>query len=169
MESVLTNRVNEGQKKVFILEGLRSPFVKAGKEFANIHPNLLAAHNIRELLYKLEFQGKEIEEVILGNGFTLPDATNIARIAALKAGLPKSLSATTISRNCASSIESLATGLAKIQAGFYHSALVGGVESMSQAPFLLKKELAQSIQSLLLSKTLKRKIKSLRSTSFKIK
>ena len=159
----MTNIELKEQKKVFILDGIRSPFVKAGKEFENIHPSLLASHNIREFLYKMDFQGSEIEEVILGNGFTLPDAGNIARIASLQAGLPKSLSATTTLRNCASSMESFATGVAKIKAGFYNSALVGGVESMSQTPFILKQKLTQSIQYFLQSKKLKQKLKSLSS------
>lgn len=157
----MTDAKEEIQKKVFIIDGLRSPFVKAGKEFSNIHPCLLATHNIREFLYKMEFQGEEIDEVLLGNGFILPDASNIARIASLRAGLPQSISATTTLRNCASSMESFATGLSKIQAGFYNSALVGGVESMSQIPLLFKHSFAQSLQQFFSSKNLKQKVKSL--------
>ena len=65
----------ESQKKVFIVEGLRTPFTKSGKEFNHLHPSVLATHNLREFLHKMEFQGKEIEEVIMGNSFTLPDST----------------------------------------------------------------------------------------------
>ena len=152
--------LNIEQKKVFILDGLRSPFVRAGKEFKNLHPCCLATYNIKEFLYKMNFQGDEFEEVILGNSFILPDSSNIARIASLRAGLPQSLSATTTLRNCASSMESFATAVAKIQAGFYSSALVGGVESMSQAPLLFKEKLIQSLQRFLQSKNLKQKLKS---------
>ena len=151
------------QKKVFVVDGLRSPFTKSGKEFDLIHPSTLASQNLREFLYKMDFCGNEIEEVILGNGFTLPDSSNIARVAALQAGLPNSISATTTLRNCASSMESFVTGMAKIQAGLYNNAIVGGVESMSQIPFLFSRKLSQTIQQLILSKTLKQKLKALRS------
>ena len=147
-------------KKVFVVEGLRTPFTKAGKEFAHLHPSTLAAQNLKELLYKMEFKGKEVEEVILGNGFTLPDSINIARVAALRAGFPKEVSAATTLRNCASSMESFVTGMAKIQAGLFDSVIVGGVESMSTVPFLFQPKLAQMIQKLMLSKAWTQKIKS---------
>ena len=151
------------QKKVFIVDGLRSPFVKSGKELDGLHPSLLSAYNIRELVYKWNLQGEDIEEVLLGNGFTLPDSANIARLASLQAGLPKSISAATILRNCASSLESFAVGLAKIQSQHYHSALVGGVESMSNAPVVLKKSVFQKLKAFLFSKSLKQKLKVIRS------
>ena len=153
--------MSESKKKVFVVEGLRTPFTKAGKEFDSIHPTILAAHNIREFLYKMDFQGDEIDEVILGNGFTLPDSFNIARVAALQAGMPVGISATTTLRNCASSMESFVTGMAKIQAGLYDSALVGGVESMSHVPLLLRKNLQKIIQHLMYAKTLKQKLRSI--------
>lgn len=150
-------------QKVCIIDGLRTPFVKAGKEFDQEHPATLAANNIKEFLYKMEFQGNEVEEVIFGNGFSLPDASNIARVAALQAGLPKEVSATSTLRNCASSMESFVTGQAKIQAGIYNSLIAGGVESMSYAPLLLKQELKQTFQQVLQAKDLKQKIKALSS------
>ena len=132
--------MSKAKEKVFVIEGLRTPFTKAGKEFEHLHPNVLAAHNIREFLYKMDFKGGEIDEVILGNGLTLPDSFNIARVAALQAGMPEKISAMTVLRNCASSMESFVTGMAKIQAGFYNSVLVGGVESMSHVPLLFNKK-----------------------------
>lgn len=151
----------EPLKKVFVVDGLRTPFVKAGKEFENIHPAVLATRNIQELLYKMDFQGSEIEELILGNGFTLPDSSNIARVAALQAGLPQKVSAVTTQRNCASSMESFVTGTAKIQSSLYNSVLAGGVESMTYAPLLFKQKFNQSLQKLMTSKTLQQKIKSI--------
>ena len=154
------------QAKVFLIDGLRSPFVKAGREFARIHPADLAARNIKELLLKQELTGGEINELILGNGWTLPDSLNIARVAALRAGLPKEISAFTVLRNCASSMESLVTGTAKIQAGLYDSVLAGGVESMSSTPFLFNDGLKSVFTKFLLSKTKRQKLKSLFSLRF---
>ena len=159
--------MSETKKNTYIIEGLRTPFVKAGKEFNNLHPAALAAHNLREFLYKMDFKGQEIEEVILGNAFTLPDSSNIARVVALQAGLPKEVSATTTLRNCASSMESFVTGMAKIQAGLYNNAIVGGVESMSNVPFLFSRKLSQIIQRFSLSKTFKQKLKTISSIQWK--
>lgn len=160
------SKMPASQKKIFIIDGLRTPFVRSGKEFENLHPAVLATHNLREFLYKMEFKGREIEEVILGNTLTLPDASNIARVAALQAGLPKEISATTTLRNCASSLESFVSGVAKIQAGFYNNAIVGGVESMSYFPLLFSQKLSRVIQHFMLSKTFKQKLKNISSVRF---
>ena len=149
------------QRKVFLIEGLRSPFVKAGRELARIHPADLSAQNIKELLLKLALKGDEIDELILGNGWTLPDSLNIARVSALRAGLPKEISAFTVLRNCASSMESFVTAGAKIQAGLYESALAGGVESMSLTPFLFSEGLKSVFTRFFMSKTKWGKLKSL--------
>ena len=148
-------------RKVFVVEGLRTPFVKAGKEFSQLHPKNLAISNLKELLYKMNFTGGEIEELLLGNSSILTDAPNIARVVALHAGLPQKSSATTIVKNCASSMESFAISCNKIQAGLYHSMIAGGVESMSYFPFLLSKNLSQKVKSFLLSKKGIKKLKIL--------
>ena len=80
-------------RKVVIVGGLRTPFVKANKEFAATHPVDLAAKNIKEFLFRSSLKAKEIDEVILGNVANLPETANIARVAALKAGFPNSISA----------------------------------------------------------------------------
>ena len=148
-------------KKVFIVEGLRTPFVKAGKEWANIHPKTLAISNLKELIYKMNFKGDEIEEVILGNSSILIDSPNIARITALQAGLSQKTSATTIVKNCASSMESFVISLNKIQTGLYQSLITGGMESMSYFPFFLSHSFSQKIKSFLLAKKLRNKGKVL--------
>ena len=148
-------------KKVFVVEGLRTAFVKAGKEWADLHPKTLSLSNLKELLYKINFKGGEIEEVILGNSSTLIDAPNIARITALQAGLPQKVSATTIVKNCASSLESFIISLNKIQTGLYQSIITGGMESMSYFPFFLSHSLSQKVKSFLLAKKLKDKGKAL--------
>ncbi|MDE0092833.1 MAG: thiolase family protein [Oligoflexia bacterium] len=141
-------------KTVFIVEGLRTPFVKAGKEFADLHPKILATTNLKEFLYKMSFTGDEVEEVILGNSSILTDAPNIARVAVLQAGLHKKTSATTVIKNCASSMESFVIGLNKIQTGLYQSMITGGMESMSYIPFSLPYLFSQKIKNLMLSKKL---------------
>ena len=158
-------------KKAFIVDGLRTPIVKSGKEFSDLHPKTLAVTNLKEFLYKLDFRGDEVEEFILGNSSILTDAPNIARTVALQAGLHKKTSATTVVKNCASSMESLAISLNKIQTGLYQSMIAGGVESMSYIPFFLPYKFSQKLKSFMLAKKLIEKgkvILKLKKTDLKI-
>lgn len=148
-------------QKVVIVEGLRTPFVKANKEFASLHPVKLAAENIKEFLLRSSIKGEDIDEVILGNVATLSDSVNIARVAALKAGLPKSIPAVTVNRNCASSLESIVQGTAKIQAGMMNTVLAGGVESMSHTPLYFSASLEKFVLHLFSKKSSISKFKSL--------
>ncbi|MGI9549489.1 MAG: thiolase family protein [Bdellovibrionales bacterium] len=153
-------------KKIVIVQGLRTPFAKAGKELKNLHPSDLGAYNLKKLLLRLDFPQKEIEEVLIGNVANLPDAANIARVIALKSGLDKSISASTVHRNCASSLESLTVGFAKIKAGMMDTVIAGGVESMSQIPLLFSSSLTAMLTKIMTAKTLQQKLKSLTSLRF---
>ena len=104
-------------------------------ELQGFHPADLAFQNLKEFLFRFPLPATEIDEINIGNVANLPDAANVARVAALRAGLVQ-VPAFTVHRNCASSLESIATGAAKIQADQVHTVIAGGVESMSQAPFL---------------------------------
>ena len=148
-------------RKVVITSGLRTPFVKANKEFASIHPADLAAKNLREFLFQSDLKGEEIDEVILGNVANLTDAINIARVALLRAGFPKKIPAVTVHRNCASSLESIIQGTAKIKAKMADIILAGGVESMSCVPLLFNSFLHDFTLKLMGSKKLSSKLKTL--------
>ena len=148
-------------KDVFLVEGVRTPFVKSGKNFSKIHPVDLAAQNLKELLFRSNLQGKEIDEVIIGNVVNPCDAVNISRVATLKSGMPKSTSAMSVHRNCASSLESIATATAKIQSGMGDIMIAGGVENMSQAPLLFSEGLKGIINNVFMGKTFSKKIKAL--------
>ena len=148
-------------EKVVLAGGVRTPFAKAGKELRDVHPADLAAQNIRELLFRLNLSGREIGEVLLGNTITPPDTANIARAAAVRGGLPKAVSAATVHRSCASSLESIATAAAKIQAGMIETAIAGGAESMSQAPLLFNRSFQDFISRLPAARTLRQKARAL--------
>ena len=147
------------------MEGIRTPFARMGKELSEFHPADLAFQNLRELVFRSNISKEEIDEVIVGNVANLPDAANIARVAALRAGFFR-VSAMTVHRNCASSLESLVTGMAKIQSGMARGVIAGGVESMSQTPFLFSTEFQEFVVHLHRSSSLK-KIKAL--LSFRLK
>lgn len=156
--------MSDTQTQVVLVEGLRTPFTKAGKELSKFHPADLGAINLQELLIRLPFDyKKEIAEVIIGHVANLPDTANIARVIALKAGLPQSISAATVHRNCASSLESLNVGVAKIKSGMYDTMIAGGVETMSMLPLLWKQTLTDKFSKLMRAKTVSQKLKILTS------
>src|SRR5580698_4571064 len=121
-----------------ILDCLRTPVGKAPKgSLRNTRPDDLAAIVIRRLLEKHPaIAPEEIDDVILG--CAMPEAEsgmNIARIAALRAGLPDSVPGMTINRFCSSGLQAIALAANQIRSGNAHILIAGGSESMSMIPF----------------------------------
>ncbi len=123
-----------------IVDGIRTPFCRAGKELSDIPADELARMILSELLLRTDLDPERLDEVILGNVAMPPDAMNIARVAALKAGIPERVPAYTVHRNCASGMESVTSSLEKINSGYGEVFLAGGTESMSQIPFFYRDE-----------------------------
>lgn len=147
--------------EVVIVDGLRTPFVKAGAQFKDVHSADLAHHVFKELIYRYEWAVNEVDEVIVGNMGNPSDTANISRVIALRIGLPESISACTVQRNCASALESITSAFTRIQAGLIHTALVGGTESMSGYPLLFSDHLVRIFSDMLRSKTWLKKLKTL--------
>ena len=143
-----------------LIQGLRSPFVKAGLHFKNLHPADLGSHVFRELVDRQK-NLLPIDEVIVGNVGNPSDTANIARVIALRAGLPESISAFTVSRNCASGMEAVTSASVRIQSNVCKSILAGGVESMSNYPLLFSKGLTRVFHQFIQAKTPFQKLKSL--------
>jgi len=123
-------------KKVVIVDGLRTPFMKAWTDFAAIPAHNLGAIVTRELLERLNLPASIIDEVIIGNIAQPPEAANVARIIALEAGIPENVPAVSVQRNCASGMEAIANAYYRIQAEEGDVYLAGGTESMSRIPLL---------------------------------
>ena len=123
-------------KEVVIVDGLRTPFLKAWTDFMKIPAHDLGSIVARELLERLNIEGKQLAEVIVGNIAQPPEAANVSRIIALQAGIPQEVPAFTVQRNCASGMEAIANAWYRIQAGEGDIYLAGGVESMSRIPLL---------------------------------
>ena len=124
-------------ERVVIAATVRTPFTRAGKgEFKDTRPDTLGAHVIRAVLARVPgLQASEIEDVVMG--CAMPEAEqgmNVARVAALLAGLPDTVSAMTINRFCASGVQSIAQVAQAILAGQYAVGIAGGLESMSLIP-----------------------------------
>jgi acetyl-CoA acetyltransferase family protein len=127
---------------VWILAGLRTPFAKAGTAFRRMPVHELGRMVIAELLARQDLDPGRIDEVVLGNCAQPADAANVARVTALRAGVPERVPACTVHRNCASGMESVADAARRIRAGEASLVLAGGIESMSQLPLLYRAEYA---------------------------
>ncbi len=149
------------KERIAIVDGLRSPLCKSGGTFANIAADDLAAIIVRELVARLDVDKNEIDEVIIGNVAQPVNAMNIARVIALKAGLPLSVPAYTVHRNCASGMEALTSAADKIWAGQARVVVAGGVESMSRIPLLFGREMTQLMTNLMKSRTVVQKLTAL--------
>lgn len=128
---------NKSPRDVLVVEGLRTPFAKAGTVMNRIHPADLGKTALKQLIFQLNLDTKLIDEVIVGNTGNPADAVNISRVIAMGAGVPKQTSAYTVHRNCASALESISQGFEKIRSGTMDVVVAGGTESMSQLPVLL--------------------------------
>ncbi len=141
-------------KNVVIVDGLRSPYVKFDTDFKDIPAQQLGAIVLKELLERLNMDGKDLDEVIVGNVAQPPEATNIARNIALFAGVPQEVPAFSVQRNCSSGMQAIADAWYRIQAGHGTTYMTGGVESMSQIPLLWNEEAAEWMGALFKAKTL---------------
>jgi len=124
----------------YIFAGLRTPFGRHGGALAPVRPDDLAAHVIRELLARYAIPGDAIEDVILGNTNQAgEDSRNIARHAALLAGLPVTVPGQTVNRLCASGLAAVIDAARAVTCKEGELFVAGGVESMSRAPFVMAK------------------------------
>ena len=124
----------------YLYDGLRTPFGRHAGALAPVRPDDLAAGVMRALLARSPWKADEIEDVYLGcTNQAGEDSRNVARHAALLAGLPPSTPAQTVNRLCASGLAAVVEAARAITAGEGELYLAGGVESMSRAPFAMAK------------------------------
>lgn len=122
------------ERKVFVVDGARTPFLKArGKPGPYAAADLAVAAG-RPLLARMPFEPEAIDEAIVGCVIPAPDEANIARIIALRLGCGKRMPAYTVQRNCASGLQAVASGYERIALGYSDLVLVGGTEAMSRSP-----------------------------------
>lgn len=120
--------------KVYVVDGGRTPFLRARAEPGVFSASDLGVAAARPLLARMPFAPTEIDEVIVGCVIPAPDEANIARLIALRLGCGKTVPALTVQRNCASGLQAIATGAERIALGLADLVLAGGTEAMSRAP-----------------------------------
>lgn len=139
-------------RDVVLVEGLRTPFAKAGTQLKKIHPAELGKSALKELIARTNLDVDIIDEVIIGNTGNPVDAVNISRVVALGSGIPQKTSAYTVHRNCASALESISQGFEKIKSGTMDVIIAGGTESMSQMPTLIPSRMQDIFDKLFVAK-----------------
>jgi acetyl-CoA acetyltransferase family protein len=152
---------------IAIVEGVRTPFAKAFGALAAVPAQELGRIATTALLKRAQLAPEQIDQVVYGNVATPADAANVARVIALKAGIPQDRIAHTVHRNCASGMEAITTAAQLIQIGEAKTVVAGGVESMSQVPLLYGPEATERFIRLNRAKTLWQRLAVL--LSFRLK
>jgi acetyl-CoA C-acetyltransferase/acetyl-CoA acyltransferase len=147
--------------RLVIVEGVRTPFCKAGTELVSLGADELGRVAVNALLTRTGLDPALVDEVIFGCVAQPMDAANVARVIALRAGIPESVPASTVQRNCASGCEALTLAQEKLCAGQGSIFIVGGVESMSNIPLVFKQTTAAKLTKLSRAKNLGQRLQSL--------
>ena len=125
----------------YVLDAVRTPFGRYGGGLSGVRPDDLAAHVVRTLLNRSPaLDPATVDDVLMGNANGAGEENrNVARMAALLAGLPTSVPGATVNRLCGSSLEAAIAGSRAIETGDASLIVAAGVESMSRAPWVLPK------------------------------
>ena len=144
--------MSEG-RTVYIVDGARTPFLKAKNKPGPFTPVDLAVQCGRPLLMRQSFGPDAFDQVILGEVNTMADEQNPARVAALRLGCGPSMVAFTVAINCGSGMQSIDTAYQYIREGRSDLILAGGAESLSHAPLLYGPEMTEFFGSLTFART----------------
>jgi len=130
-------------RRVAIVAGVRTPFAKSGTVFRDVSAVALARHAARELLYRSEVDGREIDEVVFSQVVSSAVTPNVAREVSLLPQLPPSVPAYTLNRACASGAQAINNAADQILLGHADTIVAGGVESLSDIPILHSRRFSQ--------------------------
>ncbi|HET9495450.1 MAG TPA: acetyl-CoA C-acyltransferase, partial [Chloroflexia bacterium] len=127
-------------RNALIVDAVRTPVGRYGGALKDVRPDDLAAHVIRALVERTGIDPRRIEDVILGCANQAgEDNRNVARMAALLAGLPVEVAGATVNRLCGSGLQAVNDAARAVKAGEGDVFVAGGVESMTRAPFVMAK------------------------------
>lgn len=145
-------------KRLVVVDGVRTPFARIGTDLAGLDADELGRIAVNALLARTAIDLEMIDEVIMGCVGQPMGAVNVARVIALRAGIPKHVPAMTVSRNCASGCEALTQAQEKMVAGRGSIFVVGGVESMTRYPLIFRQSTAVKFATFSKAKTLGQKL-----------
>ncbi len=145
-------------RRVAIVAGLRTPFCKSGTAYRDLSALDLGKAVVSELLARTELPGDAVDELVFGAVVPSIATPNIAREIVLGCNLPHRIEAHSVSRACATSIQSFTSAADSIALGRAEVAIAGGSESLSDIPMSVSKPLAQALVASSRAKTLKAKL-----------
>jgi acetyl-CoA acetyltransferase family protein len=148
---------------IVIAAGLRTPLVKSGGQFRREDAGRLGALVARELIARTGLDAARLDEVIFGCVGQPHDQVNVARVIAIRAGVPQRVPAHTVARNCASGMQAVTSAVALIEAGRGELFLCGGVEVMSAYPLTYGPEMTAMFERLSKARTLGARLAALSS------
>lgn len=144
-----------------VIDGLRTPFARMGTAYAGLPADELGRQAVQALLARTAIEPGLIDEVILGCVCQPPESMNIARVVALRAGVPRETPALTVHRNCASGLEAVLTAADRMAAGRGSVFIVGGVDNMSRVPLFYPERARKRFESLRRAKSLRARLEAL--------
>ena len=148
-------------RRVAVVAGVRSPFVKAGTSFKNISAIDLGKLTVAELLQRADLDGKEVTALVFGTVIPSVLAPNIAREVSLIPQLPKGCEAYTVSRACASANQAITDAADQIALGHHDCIIAGGAESLSTVPILHSRGFADALVAASKAKSLGGRVASI--------
>jgi len=147
-------------RRVAIVAGVRTPFVRAGTLFKSISAIDLGKLCVAELIQRSNLDGKEVEALVFGTVVPSVVAPNIAREVSLLPIFPKGVEAFSVSRACASANQAITDGADQIALGHYDCVVAGGSESLSNVPILHSPGFAEALVTASKAKSLPQKVQA---------
>lgn len=147
---------------VYIIDGARTPFLKARNAPGPFAAADLATAAGSALLARQRFAPEQLDEVILGCAAPSPDEVNIGRVAALRMGCGIGVQGWTVMRNCASGMQALDSAMANLQRGRSQLVLAGGVDALSRAPLLFSEPMVRGFAGWMAARSLGERLAVLR-------
>ncbi|MCG3167479.1 MAG: 3-ketoacyl-CoA thiolase FadI [Bacteroidia bacterium] len=132
-------------KKVVVIDGTRTPFLKSGTDYMDILSYQLGQFAISGLLKKTGIDPKSVDRVIMGTVISNVKTSNVAREAALTAGIPYTTPCSTVTQACISANQAISSGVEQIMAGQADIVIAGGTDCTSDAPILFNKPMRKKL------------------------
>jgi acetyl-CoA acyltransferase len=149
-------------RRAAVVAGLRTPFVRAGTDFAQLDVLELARSVTVELLQRCGLDAASVDHVIYGNVMRPVQYSNLARELALAAGLPKTTPADTVTLACASACQAITDATNLIERGYADVVIAGGVEMLSNVPIALSPPLGRALVAASQAKSVGDRLQSFR-------
>ena len=147
--------------RVCIVQGCRTPFLKAGSEFKDLSAAGLGTVAVRDLLARAELDPALVDHLVYGIVVPSIQAPNVAREVGLAAGLPATVPAFSVSRACASANQAIVSGAQMIERGDAGIVIAGGVEILSDVPMLLSRPLREALMAASKARSVPARIRAL--------